>query len=175
MKNKKTLIIIIVSVAAAAALIVGLTVWLTSVFKSDSNNNSSNNKASGNATITVESVSAKTGQNIKVPVEFTGNPGAMGFLLQFDYDNEALEYLSFEKGELLTDCEVSDKDGTLRLVSVEDNNVTKDGVLVYLTFKIKDNASGTSEIKLICDENSICNYDEESIAVKTVNGKVTVK
>lgn len=173
MNRKKTLIIIIASVIAAVALIAGLTVWLVNVFKSDDKSASSG--SSGDAVITVESVSATAGKNVRIPVKFTGNPGAMGFFLQFEYDTEALEYLSFEKGELLTDCEVSEKDGTLKLVSVEDSNITKDGVMVYLSFKIKDNASGTSEIKLICDENSVCNYDEQSVPVKTVNGKVTVK
>lgn len=173
MSNKKTIIIITASVLAAVALIAGLTVWLVNVFKSDDKSVSSGK--SGDAVITVESVSEKAGKNIKIPVKFTGNPGAMGFFLQFEYDTEALEYLSFEKGELLTDCEISENDGTLKLVSVENNNITKDGVMVYLSFKIKDKASGTSEIKLICDENSVCNYDEQSIPVKTVDGKVTVK
>lgn len=173
MSNKKTIIIITASVLAAVALIAGLTVWLVNVFKSDDKSVSSGK--SGDAVITVESVSEKAGKNIKIPVKFTGNPGAMGFFLQFEYDTEALEYLSFEKGELLTDCEVSEQDGTLKLVSVEDNDITKDGVIVYLNFKIKDNATGRSEIKLICDENSVCNYDEQSVPVKTENGKVTVK
>ena len=173
MSNKKTIIIITASVLAAVALIAGLTVWLVNVFKSDDKSVSSGK--SGDAVITVESVSEKVGKNIKIPVKFTGNPGAMGFFLQFEYDTEALEYLNFEKGELLTDCEVSEQDGTLKLVSVEDNDITKDGVMVYLNFKIKDNATGMSEIKLICDENSVCNYDEQSVPVKTENGKVTVK
>lgn len=173
MSNKKTIIIITASVLAAVALIAGLTVWLVNVFKSDDKSVSSGK--SGDAVITVESVSEKAGKNIKIPVKFTGNPGAMGFFLQFEYDTQALEYLSFEKGELLTDCEVSEQDGTLKLVSVEDNDITKDGVMVYLNFKIKDNATGRSEIKLICDENSVCNYDEQSVPVKTENGKVTVK
>ena len=173
MSNKKTIIIITASVLAAVALIAGLTVWLVNVFKSDDKSVSSGK--SGDAVITVESVSEKAGKNIKIPVKFTGNPGAMGIFLQFEYDTEALEYLSIEKGELLTDCEVSEQDGTLKLVSVEDNDITKDGVMVYLNFKIKDNATGRSEIKLICDENSVCNYDEQSVPVKTENGKVTVK
>lgn len=173
MNRKKTLVIIIASVIAATALIAGLTVWLVNVFKADDKNGFAG--IAGNAAITVESVSGSAGKNVRIPVKFTGNPGAMGFFLQFEYDTEALEYLSFEKGELLTDCEVSENDGTLKLVSVEDSNITKDGVMVYLNFKIKDNATGTSEIKLICDENSVCNYDEQSIPVKTVNGNVTVK
>lgn len=77
---------------------------------------------------------------------------------------------------MLTDCEVAKaEDGKLKLVSIEDGDVKKDGTLAYLNFKIKDGAAGKSEIKAICGENSVCNYDEKAISVKTENGTVTVK
>lgn len=47
--------------------------------------------------------------------------------------------------------------------------------LAYLNFKIKNGASGKTEIKVICGENAVCNYDEQAISVKTENGTVTVK
>lgn len=169
MSKKKLTIIITASVLAALALIAGLIFWLTGFFKGESSSDG------GNTTITVGSVSDEVGKTVKVPVKLTDNPGAMGFLLRFEYDTEALEYISFEKGELLSDCEISDNNGSLTLVSVEDNDITDNGVMVYLSFKLKDGASGKSEIKLICDENSVCNYDEESIPVNTVNGEITVK
>ena len=130
---------------------------------------------SGKATVTIGSVSGEAGKTVKVPVKFTDNPGAMGFFLQFEYDSEALEYISFEKGDLLSDCEVSGSNGSLKLISVEENDVKKDGNLVYLSFKVRDGASGDCEIKLINDENSVCNYNEESIAINAVNGKISVK
>lgn len=169
MSKKKLTIIITASVLAALVLIAGLIFWLTGFFKDGSSSNG------GNATITVGAVSGEVGKTVKVPVKLANNPGAMGFLLRFEYDTEALEYINFEKGELLSDCEVSNKDGVLTLVSVEDNDITDNGVMVYLSFKIKDGASGKSEIKLVCDENSVCNYDEDSILVKAVNGEITVK
>lgn len=167
--TKKKIIVIVAAVVAAIALFAGLGVYLSSVFSSGGTSKSEK------ATITVGSVSGEVGKSVKVPVELSGNPGAMGFFLQFEFDNEALEYISFEKGSLLTDCEVSGGNGSLKLISVEDNDVKKDGTLVYLTFKVRDGASGNSEIKLICDENSVCNYDEESVAINAVNGKISVK
>lgn len=167
--SKKKIVIITAAAAAAIALFVGLGVYLSSVFSSDGGSKSAK------ATITVGSVSGEAGKTVQVPVEISGNPGAMGFFLQFNYDSEALEYISFEKGGLLTDCEISEEDGSLKLISVEDGDVEKDGALVYLTFKIRDGASGDSEIELICEENSVCNYDEESVAVNAVNGKISVK
>lgn len=167
--TKKKIIVIVAAVVAAIALFAGLGVYLSSVFSSGGTSKS------GKATITVDSVSGEVGKTVKVPVKLSDNPGAMGFFLQFEFDNEALEYISFEKGELLTDCEVSAENGRLKLISVEDNDVKKNGTLVYLTFKVRDGASGDCEIKLICDENSVCNYDEESIAINAVSGKISVK
>lgn len=171
--SKKNLIIIISSVAAGLVLLGALGVWLVHTFKSGNGSAAGNG---GTPIISVGSVSAETGKNIKVPVSFKGNPGAMGFFIEFEYNADALEYLSFEKGELLTDCEVAKaEDGKLKLVSVEDGDIKKDGNLAYLSFKVKDGASGSSEIKAICGENSVCNYDEKAISVKTENGTVTVK
>lgn len=166
--NKKKLIIIISSAVGGLVLIGALVIGLLSLFKSEG-------KSSGEPIISVGSVSAAAGKNIRVPVSFKANPGAMGFLLEFEYDTEALEFISAENGELLTDCETAENSGSIRLVSVENEDVTRDGVLAYLNFKIKEGASGKNEIKLICDENSVCNYDEETVAVKTENGTVTVE
>ena len=171
--SKKNLIIIISSVAAGLILLGALGIWLVNIFKTG---NKQSAGSGGNAVISVGSVSAGTGKNIRVPVSFTGNPGAMGFFIEFEYDANSLEYLSTDKGELLTDCEVAEAgSGKLKLVSVEDGDVKKDGTLAHLNFKIKDGAAGKSEIKAICGENSVCNYDEKAISVKTENGTVTVK
>ena len=167
--SKKKIIVIVAAAVAAIALFAGLGVYLRSVFSSDGDSKS------GKTAITVGSVSGEVGKTVRVPVKISDNPGAMGFFLQFEYDDEALEYISFEKGELLTDCEVSGGNGSLKLISVEENDVKKDGTLVYLTFKVLGGASGNSEIKLICDENSVCNYNEESIAINAVNGNISVK
>ena len=91
------------------------------------------------------------------------------------YLSNVPQYISYEKGELLSDCEVSGGDGALKLLSVENEDITDDGVMAYISFKVKDGASGDCAVKIVCDENSVCNYDEESIAVETSDGKVTVK
>lgn len=165
--NKKKLIIIISAVVAGLVLIGALTAYLVSIFKSGGNG--------GEPVISVGSVSAEAGKNIRVPVSFKANPGAMGFLLEFEYDTEVLEFISAENGELLTDCEATaDESGTIKLISVENEDVKRDGVLTYLNFKIKAEAEGKTEIKLICGENSVCNYNEEIVSVKAENGTVTV-
>ena len=76
--SKKNLIIIISSVAAGLILLGALGIWLVNIFKSG---NKQSAGSGGNAVISVGSVSAETGKNIRVPVSFTGNPGAMGFFI----------------------------------------------------------------------------------------------
>ena len=171
MSRKKIAIISGVAVAVIA-LIALLTVYFISVF---SPSDSGGKETTGKPTISAGTVTAAVGDTVKIPIEFTGNPGAMGFLFDISYDADLLEYITYEKGELLSDCEVSGGDGALKLLSVENEDITKDGVMAYISFKVKDGASGDCAVKIVCDENSVCNYDEESIAVETSDGKVTVK
>lgn len=170
--SKKKIAIISVAAVAAVALLALLTVYLISVF---SPSDSGGKESTGKPTISAGTVTASAGDTVKVPIEFTGNPGAMGFLFDISYDADSLEYITYEKGELLSDCEVSGGDGALKLLSVENENITDDGVMAYISFKVKDGASGDCAVKVICEENSVCNYDEEAIAVETSDGKVTVK
>lgn len=164
------MIIIIAAGVAALALLAGLMAF----FYTRANKGESAGK-SGSATVTVVSVSSDVDKTVKVPVELTGNPGAMGFLLRFSYDSEKLEYLNYENGDVLSDCEVSGENGQLSMIGIENQDITKNGTLVYLNFKIKDGVSGSTEVSVTCDENGICNYNEESIPVQTENGKITVK
>lgn len=166
--SRKKIIIITAAAVAAAALITCLAVYLVSVFKPASG-------TGGEPILSVGSDSGSAGETVRVPVKFTGNPGAMGFLFDINYDDNSLEYISFENGGLLSDCEISGGSGSLKLLGVEDNDVTADGVIAYLTFRIRDGASGDLALSLVCGENGICNYNEKSISVKTSDGKITVK
>ena len=177
--NKKTLIIIISIAVAVALAITGVVVWVTkSLIGSDGNKgtNSGNNGGSkGEMTISVDNVTASSGKTVKVPVRMSGNKGFMAVMLQCEYDKEVLEYVTYDKGDFLTDYEVNASNGVVKFLSLEDGDVDDDGVMVYLEFKVKGKSGASSDIKLVMDEGSICNYDEEILEVKTVNGKVTVK
>lgn len=172
--KKKNIIIIAVSAVVAVALIVGLVLVLRNVFKSKPSG--SGNAQTGDFAITADSASASAGGTVRIPVKISGNPGTMGYLLEFDYDETVLTYTSFDNGEVIPDCELSDTDGVIKLVGIAEKDITDNGVLVYLNFKVADGAkAGDTEIKLITDENSVCNYDEESIVPAVTNGKVTIK
>lgn len=53
--------------------------------------------------------------------------------------------------------------------------MTEDGVIAYLTFIVKDDASnGTTEITVTYDPDYIYNADEDNVCFDTVAGTVTI-
>ena len=112
---------------------------------------------------------------VKVPVKISGNPGVMALLIDFEFDADVLEYKGFEKGKIFSDYEISEKDGALRLIVIENEDVKGNGKLIDLKFKVKDKKAKNTEVKVILEENSICNYNEELIAAKGKNGTVKIK
>ncbi len=166
--SKKTLIITIASVLAVALLATGVIFILKSSFSA----NNGDGKTS-KTTITVSSVSGNVGEKITVPVSIKGNPGFMAMLLDFEYDNTALKYTGYTKGDFLTNYQFNDDNGVLRFLTLENDDVEKDGVLVNLEFEVLK--SGKSDIKIVVNDDSIANKNEELISAKGVGGAVTGK
>ena len=165
--SKKTKITVISASVVGAALIVAHSVWLVSVFKK------SGGESAGNTEIAVENVTGNAGKTVKVPVTISENPGVMGIMFELDYDSDKLEYISFSKGSVVTDCEVNDNGGKITVVIVEDNDVKKNGTIADFSFRVKSGASGKADIKL--NNVSMCNYNEETVTAEPVSGGVTVK
>jgi hypothetical protein len=130
---------------------------------------------SGDTVISVSSVTASKGDTVKVPVKISGNPGIMALLIDFEYDATVLEYKGFEKGKIFSDYEISDNDGKLRLIVIENEDVKGNGRLIDLQFKVIGKDAKKTDVKVIIEENSICNYNEELIPAKGENGTVKIK
>lgn len=137
----------------------------------ESKPNVSDNKPT-DATITVGNAETKKGSIVKVPVNIDKNPGFTAALLNFNYDTSVIKYLGYEKGDVLSDYQFVDKDGTLKFLCLENKDVNKDGLLFYIKFEVlKGNAE--TDIKLTVDQ--VVNYDEEGLDIAGANGKITVK
>ena len=131
-----------------------------------------NSASSEKAELSVGKVSGKKGKIVKVPVEISNNPGFMASLLSFKYDNTAIKYVGYEKGNVLTDYEFADKDGVLKFLGLENKDVNKNGLLFNLKFEIlKDGAD--ANIELVVED--IVNYDEQSVAATITSGKISEK
>ena len=126
-------------------------------------------------TFIAANVTAKSGSKVKVPVYVSNNKGFMGLLAKFKYDTTALKYTGYKKGEVLTDYDVSVKDNTIGLISVENGDVKKDGIIIYLEFEVLAKASTTTPIEVIVGEGDLGNSSEKLVKSDTINGSVIVK
>lgn len=180
MNKKKIIIIVACAVVALALVITGVIFFLKGAFtaKDGKENTSSASSVSdyvGEAEITVGDVEGTVGGKVKVPVTIKGNPGFMAGMLSFKFDTDSLKYVTYYKGDFLTDYSIDCKDGIISFVGVENEDVKKDGLLFELEFEIAKNAK-TSEITLNSEKASmLCNFDEQRISVKCNSGSVTVK
>ena len=194
MNKKKLIIIVVAAILAIAVITVGVIDFVSDSFniidfkkqkdKTDTSTPSSNSElvssenipaeADGNPIFTVESVEAKVGEKVKVPVTLKDNPGIMAMELTFKYDTASLKYTGYEKGDVLSDYEFADKNDTIKFVNLENNDVKKDGTLFYLEFEVLKGAK-TSDILFAIGFDDITNYNEQLFKFTVNNGTVTIK
>lgn len=188
--KKKIIIIVIAAVLALALIATGAVLLLKGSFKnpfgsnsseltsvsdeSDTNSDNSSPFVNVGTSITVGSVEAAVGEKIKVPVTINDNPGIMAMLLSFKYDTASLKYVGYEKGNILSDYEFSENKDTIKFVSCEDKDISKNGELFYLEFEVLKGAK-TSDILLSIGQYDVCNYSETLVYVMPNSGKVTIK
>ena len=147
----------------------------SSAGSSQSGSGSSITNDSGITTMTVAKVAAKKGATVKVPVNVSSNKGFMGCFFKFKYNTSDLKYVGYSKTSLLTDYQVQESNGTIKFMTVENKNVTKNGALIYLEFELIGNSGTESPITLTIDKTGIANKQEQYVPVKTVNGSVAIE
>lgn len=128
--------------------------------------------------IEIDKVKAITGDTVVVPVRITENPGIMAITISITYNSKALTYEKFLFGEIVNDYTVvahPDKN-IIRFVNCESRNRTKTGVLVYLQFKVGENAEADFyEIDINYSAGDFCNWDLDKIMPEIVAGGVEVE
>ncbi len=126
---------------------------------------------------TVESTMAKAGGTFTVALQAVNNPGIASVKLTVNYDSDILIFDSANTGEF--DGAVIEElmNGSVEICWNSDGNTnnTTDGTIVYLTFKVKENADiGSTEIRVSYDYEDVCNSGHNDVAFDTVNGIVDV-
>jgi len=90
------------------------------------------------------------GDRLTVAVRIDGNTVITAAALEIEYDSEKMRYLSYEKGEKLDAelCTVSETGkGKIRFSFTDgESNYIGDGVLVYLSFAVNPDVTGTVKI-----------------------------
>ena len=130
-------------------------------------------------TIVVGNADAAPGETVRIPIELANNPGVVVMGIMVGYD-ENLTLLGFEDTGLLPGqlhSTVIENPQPLFWGNTTSGNCTENGVIIYLEFKVADDAApGTYSITVTYDyENyDIYNYDGEPIEFAIQNGAVTV-
>lgn len=124
--------------------------------------------ADNSPAITVGSVAAKAGDTVTLKLTVSNNPGVGAMTLTLKYDTEALTLTGVKNGSLFESMESG-----LNLVFYSSSDVTANGTLATVTFKISGSASGSYPIKLIVRET--CNAAYEDVGFSSVSGMINVQ
>ena len=155
-------------ILSIAVLITSLPFYATAVFASS-------------PTIGISSAEAQPGDSVDLTVSITGNPGITSIDFSVQYDAKQFELTAKKNGKLLGGTMNSQ---TLDKVpyycgwinSLQKENCKDEGVLITLTFKVKDGAvNGKQEISFT--QSSVTGYDADIKAVSFTpeNGYIEVK
>lgn len=142
----------------------------------------------GDFSINIASVEAKAGDIITIPVYVRGTPkeGVEAFDFRLSYEGEFLEVVEVKSGEIVVNAEknlkyYSNTKRHLIYVTYIDydcigNDAIKcDGVLLYVTFKIKDEASrGPVKIEPNNDDPVFSDFDGNSYRFDFNGGIITI-
>ena len=128
------------------------------------------------AALSVSSVSAEKGGTVTVNVSLSNNPGIYGIKVKAEYDSSALQLKSMSNGNVFPASEAicNEAKGVYVANSSDFNNVTGNGTLFTLEFKVLDGADAAScnvSVKL----EKVQNVDGGKIDVSGGSGKVTVE
>lgn len=158
----------------------------TDGLKENDNNHKENtpvtNMESTSPEIIVDSIEAKPGDEIQIPVSIKNNPGILGMTLTLYYDENQCTLEKVENGAALNGILDFTTSKTLnsgaRFVwdGVEiSNDDVKDGEIIILTFKIDENAhDGSCPITLKYFEDDIIDNNLSGIYPYIKNGEIKI-
>lgn len=160
-------------------LIVAITVLLTAVLLLTPVFSVSAAESKGKKfTVTVTSAQVKAGEEVKVKINLSNNPGISSIKLRVGYDSVlTLKDVEFNEafGTYVTAPEPYANPETLSLVSPT-KDITYNGTFATLTFKTSKNITNDydAKITLTYDQKNIFNKNLDNVPMEAVNGKVTV-
>ncbi|MBO4934919.1 MAG: hypothetical protein J5441_07135 [Clostridia bacterium] len=139
-------------------------------------------QAEGTATVTVGTVNASAGDTVKVEVSISDCSGFSSYDINFTYDSEyvtAVEAKMGIKTMLYMPNLTVDGKKEVKVIGGDVNNVTENGVLATVTFKIADNVpGGTVEVPLKVTKCKLTEYNGQNdveIKSQSIDGKLIIK
>lgn len=140
--------------------------------------------ATNEGTFSLTNATGNAGEEVKVFLNCSDNPGITAWKLDFTYNSNALELIEYNANGVYSNVKPSESitENPFTL-SWEDGSkdVTVNGMMAELTFKIKPDApSGDYEINLSYDEANIYSIQKDELGVEInvpfvpINGVITV-
>lgn len=137
--------------------------------------------AAGDGQIGVVASYAAPGDTVTFPVRYQGNPSFWIMFLKIKYNPEVLEYVGTSRGDF-SDLNVAPtSQGGILVLDLEGSkmqDITGDGVLCKVTFRIRESAPGGKQtLSLFYEKGMICNYEEQYVrpACSDISLTVTCK
>ncbi|MBP3691943.1 MAG: hypothetical protein J6I80_01720 [Clostridia bacterium] len=132
-----------------------------------------------------ESLNVNAGDEIVVPVYLSGNVGVYSYALEYSFDPNVLELQDDKMKQngksdykcLINDFTINNKGSSVIMVSLAggSKDVTDNGVIAYLFFKVKDTAlRGFTNVNVTYKNGNVCNYKPTALYPARVNGGVYV-
>lgn len=117
-----------------------------------------------------------SGDQLRVPVNITNNPGIAGFRITMSYDADVLTPVSVEKDSRLKgnfNHSIGDKSGTFDLLWTGVDNMMGEGTLFTVTFTV--NKAEDTVIGLSYTQGDTCNEDLEDVVLVPQDINVSLK
>ncbi len=127
--------------------------------------------------IIIDNVEAYAGNSVLVGINIENNPGIMALTVGIGYDASVLSYEAYDKGNVFTDYTVAayPEENLIRFVVCESKNVTKNGTMLFIRFKISKTADvGEYPVTLKYSEGDFSNCAMDYIMPTVQSGSVTV-
>ena len=125
------------------------------------------------AVISAENQNVKSGETVSIPFSISGNPGVMGYEIDLNYDSSVFTPISvtvdscFDKvldNDTINSSIGYIENGKLKIVWIACENITYDGTMFSVQFKVSENAkSGSNIIGVTYDTDNTFDEKWESV------------
>lgn len=130
--------------------------------------------------IHADSVQAKAGETVTIPVKISSNQGIMGFRITVSYDNKVFSAVKVNRGTvtdtgMFNDSIISSTQSSFDVLWSSTSNVKKDGVIFNIAMNVDSGVkSGEYTIDLSYNQSDTFNEKWQDVKLNTSSIKVSV-
>ncbi len=142
-------------------------------------------EAAKSADITVGNITGRGGEEVVVPVSIANNPGIAGFSITIEFDKSKLVPVTIEKGSAFTQGTLTSnlhQGGDMTSYDVvtaywvNPANVTENGNILNVKFKIKDDVSDCEiPVSVSYKDGDVSDQEYNDVKLNITNGKIVVE